>query len=91
MYALCPMLMCRVREGESPDQEGMRQMAPVSPRDRNPPLASLSLAPNSSHLICGESCLKSLRNRLVQTYQGCAVVNYLSQPMQGMQQLRVRR
>ena len=47
MYALCPMLMCRVREGESPDQEGMRQMAPVSPRDHNPPLAS----PRSASLL----------------------------------------
>ena len=70
----------------------MRQMAaPVSPSVLNPPLASLSLAPNSSHLICGESCVKSSRNRLVRTYLGSVVVNYMSQPMQGMQQLRVGR
>ena len=85
--------MCRVRERGKPWSWGRWQhQSPVSPSVLNPPrLASLSLAPNSSHLICGESCVKSLRNRLVQTYLGSVVVNYMSQPMQGMQQLRVGR
>lgn len=84
--------MCRVLERGEPWSWGRWQhQSPVSPSVPNPPLASFSLAPNSSHLICGESCVKSLRNRLVQTYLGCVVVNYMSQPMQGMQQLRVGR
>ena len=86
----CPMLMCRVLERGSPDHEADGSTSLQSPLVFSI-LPSLSLAPNSSHLTCGESCVKSLRNRLVQTYLGSVVVNYMSQPMQGMQQLRAGR
>ena len=95
---LCPMLMCRVlavlERGET-DQRDMRQMAaPVSSLplySQSSPRLAQPRSYNASHLTCGESCGKSLRNRLVQTFLGCVVVNYMSRPMQGMQQLRVGR
>ena len=90
MYAVSPMLMCRVLErGESLIREGRWQhQSPPQYSQSSPSLAPI--IPRISYVgnLATKKFEKPFGSNLI---LGCVVVNYMSQPMQGMQQLRVGR